>query len=145
VLRPPVESGQYTSAQYAHLANQLKVTLSVGRTGQSWDNAVAESFFASLKAELIDRHTWPTRRAATAAIFDYIEGRYNTRRRHSPRLPQPRRIRGHHRRGTGSVNSHQPCPSKRVNITVVCVRFGRVAAASRRSRRWRWPVGRRTG
>ena len=45
----PTAAAQYTSAQYAHLANQLNVTLSVGRTGQSWDNAVAESFFASLR------------------------------------------------------------------------------------------------
>jgi putative transposase len=83
VLRPPVESGQYTSAQYANLARDLGVTLSVGRKGQCWDNAVAESFFATLKTELIHRRTWPTRKAATSAIFDYIEGWYNTRRRHS--------------------------------------------------------------
>jgi transposase InsO family protein len=74
---------QYTSTQYANLASDLGVTLSVGRKGQCWDNAVAESFFATVKTELIHRHTWPTRRAATAAIFDYIEGWYNTRRRHS--------------------------------------------------------------
>jgi transposase InsO family protein len=67
------------------------VTLSVGRKGQCWDNAVAESFFATIKTELIHRRAWPTRKAATSAIFDYIEGWYNTRRRHStPRLPQPR-------------------------------------------------------
>jgi len=64
------------------------VRLSVGRKGQCWDNAVAESFFATVKTELIHRHTWQTRKAATSAIFDYIEGWYNTRRRHS-RLPQP--------------------------------------------------------
>jgi len=74
---------QYTSAQYANLATDLGVTLSVGRKGQCWDNAVAESFFATLKTELIHRHTWPTRKSATSAIFDYIEGWYNTRRRHS--------------------------------------------------------------
>jgi transposase InsO family protein len=74
---------QYTSAQYAHLARDLGVTLSVGRKGQCWDNAVAESFFATLKTELIHRRAWPTRKAATSAIFDYIEGWYNTRRRHS--------------------------------------------------------------
>jgi transposase InsO family protein len=74
---------QYTSSQFANLARDLGVTLSVGRKGQCWDNAVAESFFATVKTELIHRHTWPTRRAATSAIFDYIEGWYNTRRRHS--------------------------------------------------------------
>jgi transposase InsO family protein len=74
---------QYTSAQYANLATDLGVKLSVGRKGQCWDNAVAESFFATIKTELIHRRTWPTRKAAISALFDYIEGWYNTRRRHS--------------------------------------------------------------
>lgn len=74
---------QYTSTQYANLARDLGVKLSVGRKGQCWDNAVAESFFATLKTELIHRRPWPTHKAATSAIFDYIEGWYNTRRRHS--------------------------------------------------------------
>jgi transposase InsO family protein len=74
---------QYTSTQYANLAKELGVTLSVGRRGQCWDNAVAESFFATLKTELIHRRPWPTHKGATSAIFDYIEGWYNTRRRHS--------------------------------------------------------------
>lgn len=74
---------QYTSTEYSNLARDLGVTLSVGRKGHCWDNAVAESF-ATVKTELIHRHPWPTRKAATSAIFDYIEGWYNnTRRRHS--------------------------------------------------------------
>ncbi|MCA2214854.1 IS3 family transposase [Jidongwangia harbinensis] len=74
---------QYTSAQHARLAGQHGVRLSVGRRGQCWDNAVAESFFATLKTELIHRQAWPTRTAARQAIFAYVEGWYNTRRRHS--------------------------------------------------------------
>jgi transposase InsO family protein len=74
---------QYTSTQYATLATSLGVTLSVGRRGQCWDNAVAESFFSTLKTELIHRRPWPTHKATASAIFDYIEGWYNTRRRHS--------------------------------------------------------------
>ncbi len=74
---------QYTSAQYAQLAQQLGVCLSVGRKGQCWDNAVAESFFATIKTELLDRRAWPTRAHAHQAIFEWIEGWYNTRRRHS--------------------------------------------------------------
>ncbi len=74
---------QYTSGQYARLADQLGVRLSVGRRGQCWDNAVAESFFATIKAELLDRRAWPTRAMAEKAIFEWIEGWYNTRRRHS--------------------------------------------------------------
>ena len=74
---------QYTSAQYARLADQLGVRLSVGRKGQCWDNAVAESFFATIKTELLDRKPWPTRARAHQAIFEWVEGWYNTRRRHS--------------------------------------------------------------
>jgi transposase InsO family protein len=74
---------QYTSAQHARLAAAQGVRLSNSRRGQCWDNAVAESFFATIKTELIHRQAWPTRTAARQAIFEYIEGWYNTRRRHS--------------------------------------------------------------
>jgi putative transposase len=74
---------QYTSADYAALARDHGVQLSVGRTGECWDNAVAESFFATIKRELIDTRPWPTRAGLRAAVFDYIEGWYNTRRLHS--------------------------------------------------------------
>jgi transposase InsO family protein len=55
----------------------------VGRPGTCWDNAAAESFFATLKTELIHRAVWPTRQHARTAIFHYIEGFYNRLRRHS--------------------------------------------------------------
>ena len=74
---------QYTSADYAELAKANGVVLSVGRAGECWDNAVAESFFATIKRELIDTRAWPTRTGLRAAVFDYIEGWYNTRRLHS--------------------------------------------------------------
>lgn len=74
---------QYTSVQFAETATELGVRLLVGRTGQCWDNALAESFFATIKGELLDHQAWATHTAARAAIFDYIEGWYNTRRRHS--------------------------------------------------------------
>lgn len=74
---------QYTSQQYAHTARQAGIRLSVGRRGQCWDNAVAESFFATLKTELLHHHTWPTRATAHHALFTWIEGWYNTHRRHS--------------------------------------------------------------
>ncbi|WP_372673164.1 integrase core domain-containing protein, partial [Amycolatopsis kentuckyensis] len=74
---------QYTSAQFARTAAQGRVRLSAGGKRQCWDNAVAESFFATIKTELLDRRAWPTRTQAHQAIFGYIEGWYNTRRRHS--------------------------------------------------------------
>ena len=56
--------------------------MSVGRKGQCWDNAVAESFFASLKGELIDTQGWPTRARACRAVVEYIAW-YNGTRLHS--------------------------------------------------------------
>jgi putative transposase len=73
---------QYTSAAFADLAGDCQVSLSVGRKGQCWDNAVAESFFASLKGELIDTRAWPARAAACRAVVEYI-GWYNGTRLHS--------------------------------------------------------------
>ena len=73
---------QYTSAAYAALAEENQVTLSVGRTGQCWDNALAESFFSSLKGELIDTRAWPTRAGTRGAVVEYI-GWYNGTRLHS--------------------------------------------------------------
>jgi transposase InsO family protein len=73
---------QYTSGDYATLAGDLEVRLSHGRTGQCWDNALAESFFASLKGECLDQQPWPTRAAARAAVVEYI-GWYNGTRLHS--------------------------------------------------------------
>ena len=56
---------------------------SLGSCGDCFDNAVTESFFATLECELIDRHLFRTYAQARTAIFDYIEGFYNTHRRHS--------------------------------------------------------------
>jgi transposase InsO family protein len=73
---------QYTSGEYATLAGDLTVRLSTGRTGQCWDNALAESFFASLKGECLDQQPWPTRAAARRATVAYIAW-YNGTRLHS--------------------------------------------------------------
>ena len=73
---------QYTSAAHAALAEENQVTLSVGRTGQCWDNALAESFFSSLKGELVDTRPWPTRAGAGRAVVGYIAW-YNGTRLHS--------------------------------------------------------------
>ena len=55
----------------------------MGSVGDCYDNAVAETFFATLKKELVYRRSWPTRRELRSEVFEYIEGFYNTRRRHS--------------------------------------------------------------
>jgi putative transposase len=74
---------QYTSEEYRRLLKDLKVRPSVGRTGVCWDNALAESFFASLKNELVYRTVFPDYRRARTAIARYIEVFYNRQRLHS--------------------------------------------------------------
>jgi transposase InsO family protein len=74
---------QYTSSEYRSRLRELDVAPSVRRTGVCWDNALAESFFAALKNELVHRTAFPTRRHARRAIVSCIEGFYNRRRLHS--------------------------------------------------------------
>ena len=74
---------QYRAGTYQKTLQSLGVTCSMSRKGNCWDNAVAESFFASLKKELVHRTRFPTQQQARSAIFDYIENFYNRRRRHS--------------------------------------------------------------
>ena len=62
---------------------QAGIEVSMGSVGDCYDNAVCETFHATLKKERIYRQSWPTRAAARTAIFGYIEGWYNPRRRHS--------------------------------------------------------------
>jgi transposase InsO family protein len=61
----------------------VEIEVSTGSRGDCFDNAVLESFHASLKKDLIHRRTWPTKTEARTAIFEYIEAFYNRRRRHS--------------------------------------------------------------
>jgi len=74
---------QYTSIAFGLRCREAGIALSMGSTGDAYDNAMAESFFASLETELIDRSSWRTRAHARLAVFDYIEAFYNPRRRHS--------------------------------------------------------------
>ena len=74
---------QYASSDYRAALNTRGFVRSMSRKGDCWDNAVAESFFATLKVELVYRHRFATRAAAKHALFDYIETFYNRRGRHS--------------------------------------------------------------
>jgi putative transposase len=74
---------QYTSLAFGKTIEQAGVLPSMGRRGDAFDNAVAESFFATLETELLDRHTFRSRDQARLAVFTFIEGFYNSRRRHS--------------------------------------------------------------
>lgn len=74
---------QYTSMEFGSELKRSGIVQSVGRPATCWDNIVAESFFATLKKELIYRRSWPRRGPAQTAVFEYIEAFYNRRRRHS--------------------------------------------------------------
>jgi putative transposase len=74
---------QYTSADYRAVLARHGITVSMSRKGNCWDNAVAESFFATLKTELVYERRWATRLALRNALFEYIETFYNRRRLHS--------------------------------------------------------------
>ena len=83
VLRRPVELGQYTSIAFGLRCREAGVQPSRGSVVDAYDNALCESFFATLECELLDRQRFATQAAARLAVFDYIEGWYNPRRRHS--------------------------------------------------------------
>ena len=74
---------QYASSAYAAYCADIDVRVSMGRTGVCWDNAVAESFFATLKNEMYHRQRFPTKARARFAVAEYIEVFYNRKRRHS--------------------------------------------------------------
>ncbi len=74
---------QYTALSFSERLREVGITPSMGRTGTALDNAMAESFVSTLKAELVSSLKFPGRQAAKTAIFDYLETFYNTRRLHS--------------------------------------------------------------
>jgi transposase InsO family protein len=74
---------QYTSRAFRELLTRWEIRQSCSRPRQCWDNAVAESFFATLKLELVYRQPLPTRAAARQAVFEYVEIFYNRQRLHS--------------------------------------------------------------
>lgn len=77
------QGAQYTALAFGRTLQEAGMRGSMGQVGDALDNAVAESFFATLETELLDRQSWPTRPTLRSAIFEYIEAFYNRRRRHS--------------------------------------------------------------
>jgi transposase InsO family protein len=74
---------QYAGEEFTKLLESHGVKPSMSRPADCWDNAMAESFWATIKGELLDRHRWRTKDQARKAIGEWIEGFYNRRRRHS--------------------------------------------------------------
>lgn len=77
------QGSQYVALGFGQQARDAGIAVSMGSKGDAYDNAVAESFFATIKKELVHRQSWPTRRDLSSAVFEYIEGFYNRHRRHS--------------------------------------------------------------
>ena len=95
---------QYTSLAFGRRCRQAGISLSMGSVGDCYDNAMAESFFATLECELVNRSRWRTQIEARMAVFDYLEGFYNPRRRHSALayLSPAEYERRHHTRTTAA-------------------------------------------
>ncbi len=83
VIHHSDQGSQYTSIAFGQRCQQAAVRPSMGSVGDCFDNAMCESFFATLECELIDRSTFRTQTEARMAVFEFIEGFYNPRRRHS--------------------------------------------------------------
>lgn len=77
------QGSQYVSLAFGQLARANGIAQSMGHVGSAYDNAVSETFFATLKKELIHRRSWPTKAELRPEVFEFIEGFYNRRRRHS--------------------------------------------------------------
>ena len=76
VLRGPVEPAQYVLLGFGQSARDAGIAISMGSKGDAYDNAVAESFFATLKKELIHRQSWPTRHTLSAAGYAQQQARH---------------------------------------------------------------------
>jgi Integrase core domain len=141
---------QYVSLIFGQTARAAGIAVSMGAKGCALDNAVCESFFATLKKELTRRRSWPTRRELESAVFAWIEGWYDRRRLHSTlgyllaarlREQNSRRSRSEPRRfalahftdhdhGNGRVDQAQTCPPERVRSNPV-TRLGQQPALCR--------------
>ena len=83
MLRRPFESSQYTALAFGKRCEEAGVRPSMGSVGDCFDNAMCESFFATLECELLNRRHFKSQIEARMAIFEFIEGWYNPHRRHS--------------------------------------------------------------
>lgn len=107
-----------TRDQYRKALSQLRMTQSMSRTGDCWDNAVAESFFASLRAELVDHEIYDSPAAAERPIREYIENFYNVERLHS-HLDYVSPIEFELKAHLSSIAAQSTCPPNRVNFDLV--------------------------
>ena len=99
VIHHSDQGSQYTSCRFGERCDKAGVVPSMGSVGDCYDNAMCESFFATLEVELLDRRCFRTRAEARTAIFTFIESWYNRRRRHECRARDSDRKEPRTRRG----------------------------------------------
>ena len=100
------QGSQYTSIEFGQRCREAGVRPSMGSVGDAYDNAMCESFFATLECELLDRSRFKTQAEARMAVFEFIEGFYNPRRRHSS-IGYLSPV-DYERRRAGEPDAHQP-------------------------------------
>jgi len=83
LIHHPDQGSQYVALGFGQMCAKAGISRSMGSTGVYWDIAVAETFFATLKKELVYRRSWPARSELISEIFEFIEAFYNRQRRHS--------------------------------------------------------------
>jgi len=132
VIHHSDQGSQYTSIEFGQRCRAAGVRPSMGSVGDAYDNAMAESFFATLECELLDRRRFKTQAEARMAVFEFIEGFYNPRRRHSSLgyLSPVDYERRHEEKQAVDPSAHQPA----VVLEAVKMRPGNVAASDRRPR-----------
>jgi putative transposase len=109
VLRRSVESAQYTSIAFGQRCRDAGVRPSMGSVGDAYDNAMCESFFATLECELLARSRFKALAEARSAVFGFIEGFYNSRRRHSSiGYLSPIDFERRHQASNAVANARQP-------------------------------------
>jgi len=109
VIHHSDQGSQYTSIEFGRCCRQAGVRPSMGSVGDAYDNAMCESFFATLECELLDRRRFKTQIEARSAVFAFIEGFYNPRRRHSSlKYLSPIDYERRHYAMTVVADDHQP-------------------------------------
>ena len=139
VIHHSDQGSQYTSIAFGRRCREAGVRPSMGSAGDAYDNAMCESFFATLECELLDRYRFRTQSEARLAVFAFIEGFYNPRRRHS----LTGRLRALASEASIDPNPHQPAVVLAAVKAKPCGRPREAAGLDRRSaRRPHWRAGR---
>ena len=140
MLRRPVEFAQYCAHDYQKLVKQFGMQPSMSRRGNCYDNAPMESFWGSLKNELVHHQRYATRADAKAAIQEYIESFYNRQRRHSRLGNVPPALFAGKIQQTATGGLKQECPLLTVHLTWPDCR--RCCESNKRQNFMQYPCGR---